>query len=192
MRQGYLSLPRLHILETWACAVSTRKLAALHCGCAAFGDHAIMPDLKQHTGTPCRCSLRQMSAPPRERTSFLYPCFWPLLSSCFRGKLQNRDVVIKTLKAEGSENDAEDLERELNVLQLLQHPHIVRLAGAGQTPQVLTALYDSIIYCTVADYCAVWGLGGTPPGMRGNRQDPCCILEAGCTKCVLCRNAPVP
>lgn len=48
------------------------------------------------------------------------------------------DVVIKTLKPGGSETDAEDLRRELAMLQLLRHPHIVRLAGAGQAPQVLS------------------------------------------------------
>ena len=63
--------------------------------------------------------------------------------SCFRGTLGggggggSRHVAIKALKAgNSSEADAEDLERELQVMQLLQHPHIARLAGAGQMPEV--------------------------------------------------------
>lgn len=50
-----------------------------------------------------------------------------------------REVAIKTLKpGKSSEADAEDLDKELNVMQLLQHPHIVRLAGGGQMPEVTT------------------------------------------------------
>ncbi|CAM9664263.1 unnamed protein product [Scytosiphon promiscuus] len=63
--------------------------------------------------------------------------------TCFRGKLSGGSgggsgklVAIKALKPSGStEADAEDLEKELNVMQLLQHPRIVRLAGAGQMPE---------------------------------------------------------
>lgn len=64
--------------------------------------------------------------------------------SCFQGELgsggddgRTRHVVIKTLKpGKSSEADAEDLDRELNVMQLLQHQYIVRLAGGGQMPEV--------------------------------------------------------
>ena len=45
-------------------------------------------------------------------------------------------MVIKTLKLGSSEADARDLDRELSVLQLLRHPNIVDLVGAGHTPQV--------------------------------------------------------
>eukprot|EP00752_Nemacystus_decipiens_P010327 g9199.t1 len=57
--------------------------------------------------------------------------------TCFQGKMGGgRHVVIKTLKAgKSSEVDAEDLDKELNVMQLLQHPYIVRLAGGGQMPE---------------------------------------------------------
>ncbi|CAM9512342.1 unnamed protein product [Pylaiella littoralis] len=65
--------------------------------------------------------------------------------TCFRGELGgggsgndggSRPVAIKTLKAENdSKSDAEDLDRELSILQLLQHPNIVGLAGAGQMPE---------------------------------------------------------
>lgn len=63
------------------------------------------------------------------------------IESCFQGQLGggggSRQVVIKTLKpGKSSEADAEDLDRELNVMQLLQHPHIVRLAGGGHMPEV--------------------------------------------------------
>lgn len=46
--------------------------------------------------------------------------------------------MIKTLKPnnKSSEVDAVDLDNELNVMQLLQHSHIVRLAGGGQMPEV--------------------------------------------------------
>ncbi|CAN0240812.1 unnamed protein product, partial [Laminaria digitata] len=54
-----------------------------------------------------------------------------------------KQLVIKTLGAKSSETDAQDLDRELSVLQLLHHPHIVRLVGAGQTPKVNTC---SIVY----------------------------------------------
>lgn len=63
------------------------------------------------------------------------------IESCFQGGLGggggSRQVVIKMLKpGNSSDTDAEDLDRELNVMQLLQHPHIVRLAGGGQMPEV--------------------------------------------------------
>lgn len=66
-------------------------------------------------------------------------CFARLscLLSCKTAKLGRRDVAVKTLKAgESSKSDAEDLDRELHVLQLLHHPKIVRLAGAGTMPEV--------------------------------------------------------
>ena len=44
--------------------------------------------------------------------------------------------MIKILGAKSSECDAADLDKELNVLQLLHHPNIVRLVGSGQMPQV--------------------------------------------------------
>eukprot|EP00903_Cladosiphon_okamuranus_P010366 g9807.t1 len=62
--------------------------------------------------------------------------------TCFQGELGGgggsvRQVVIKTLKPDNksSDVDAADLDKELNVMQLLQHPHIVRLAGGGQMPE---------------------------------------------------------
>ena len=45
-------------------------------------------------------------------------------------------MVIKTLKPDSSETDASDLDRELGILQLLRHPNIVELVGAGIAPQV--------------------------------------------------------
>lgn len=61
--------------------------------------------------------------------------------------LEGKHVTIKMLKETSSERDAEDLDRELDVLQLLHHPHIVRLAGAGQTPTVRTDFSTWTAYC---------------------------------------------
>ena len=63
--------------------------------------------------------------------------------------------MIKTLGAKSSETDAQDLDRELSVLQLLHHPRIVRLVGAGQMPQVNT--HDTVEY--------------TPTGGRGGHSN---------------------
>lgn len=57
----------------------------------------------------------------------------------------SKEVAIKMLKLDSSKVDAEDLDNELNVLQLLHHPYIVRLAGAGQTPQV-PRVYSTMSY----------------------------------------------
>lgn len=53
-----------------------------------------------------------------------------------RASLGTRDVVLKFLKDGASRTDVLDLERELNMLQLLKHENIVKLVGAGLRPQV--------------------------------------------------------
>ncbi|CAB1097020.1 unnamed protein product [Ectocarpus sp. CCAP 1310/34] len=62
--------------------------------------------------------------------------------TCWQGSLGGNDegnkrVAIKTLKASNStsDSDAKDLDRELSILQHLRHPNVVRLAGAGQSPE---------------------------------------------------------
>eukprot|EP00904_Undaria_pinnatifida_P010310 jgi/Undpi1/6409/HiC_scaffold_20.g08890.m1 len=72
---------------------------------------------------------------PFEDISGVRPLAEGTACSCSRGTLACRQVVIKILGAKSSECDAADLDKELNVLQLLHHPNIVRLVGSGQMPQ---------------------------------------------------------
>lgn len=55
---------------------------------------------------------------------------------CFSGTLRGSNVVVKYLKDEASEIDAQDLQRELDILRVIRHPNIVKLVGAGLKPQV--------------------------------------------------------
>ncbi len=97
--------------------------------------------------TMCGDSFRGLSA-LQLTEPWLCPKYLIEICSCFRGTLYGgggdsggRHVAMKALKpGNSSEADAEDLERELQVMQLLQHPHIVRLAGAGPMPEVKNAL----------------------------------------------------
>src|SRR4051812_40404624 len=55
----------------------------------------------------------------------------------YRALLQGHDLAIKVplRDTEKYTTAVKDLEHELQVLQLLQHPHIVHLYGAGRTPE---------------------------------------------------------
>lgn len=68
-------------------------------------------------------------------TAYVFSCWQGTLGGNNEG---NKRLAIKTLKASNStsDSDAEDLDRELSILQHLRHPNVVRLAGTGQTPEV--------------------------------------------------------
>ncbi|CAM9462514.1 unnamed protein product [Ectocarpus sp. 4 AP-2014] len=93
---------------------------------------------QQDNGGPWEVDL----AIPFEEITDMRPLADGTGCTCWQGTLGgnnkgNKRVAIKMLKASNStsDSDAEDLDRELSILQHLRHPNVVRLAGAGQTPE---------------------------------------------------------
>ncbi|CAM9168732.1 unnamed protein product [Ectocarpus fasciculatus] len=104
-------------------------------GSGEAGKQATAVDQQQQdNGGPWEVDL----AIPFEEITDLRPLADGTGCTCWQGTLGgNKRVSIKTLKASNStsDSDAEDLDRELSILQHLRHPNVVRLAGAGQTPK---------------------------------------------------------